>query len=182
MGNLILQFTRSIAVLPMLAMGLTSPFVSADKFQPSLGGADVVHVSSKEEIQEEKDLLTAQAGKIDAYFKERSMPLYGFGKKMVIEAKEHGIDWRLLPALSIQESSGGIQACGYNPFGWDSCRRTFKSFNEAIEVLAMNLGGDNPNTAEYYSGSTEKKLYHYNGTVAPAYPSEVLAKMNAIDD
>jgi hypothetical protein len=46
----------------------------------------------------------------------------------------------------------------------------------------MNLGGDNPNTADYYSGSTERKLYHYNGTVAPAYPSEVLAKMDAIDD
>jgi len=167
----------------MLAMGLTSPFVSADVFQPSLQGADVVQAApEKAAIQSENNILSERAEKIDAYFKARSMPLSGFGKKMVTEAKEHDIDWRLLPAIAVRESSGGKQACGFNPFGWASCRVTFKSFNESIEVLARNLGGDNPNTSSYYSGSTERKLHHYNGTVVPTYTSEVLAIMDSIGD
>jgi hypothetical protein len=173
-----------MAVLPMLAMGLTSPFVSADKFQPSLGGAETGMMQSAPvtEAQKEKDLISERAEKIDAYFKNRSMPLFGFGKKMVEEAIEHDLDWRLLPAIAVRESTGGKQACGYNPFGWASCKVTFRSFNEAIEVVARNLGGDNPNTASYYSGNTETKLHHYNGTVVPTYTNEVLAIMASIGD
>ncbi|TRZ50777.1 hypothetical protein D4R99_05540 [bacterium] len=177
MGNIIIQFTWSVATLPILAMGLTSPFVSADDFQPQMGVP-----SAMAETAEKNDLLDSQAEKIDAYFKERSMPLYGFGKKMVEESLEHDLDWRLLPAIAVRESSGGKQACGHNPFGWGSCKITFKSWNEAIEVLARNLGGDNPNTSDYYSGSTKLKLHHYNGTVLASYPSEVLAIMDAIGD
>jgi len=161
-------------------MGLTSPFVSPGVFQPSFGDELSVQAETKEA---EKEVLSLRAEKIDAYFKERSMPLYGFGKKMAEEALEHGIDWRLLPAVAVRESSGGKQACGYNPFGWASCKISFKSFNESIEVLAKNLGGDNPNTADYYeTDSTREKLYYYNGTVIPKYPSEVLAIMSDIGE
>jgi len=167
-------------VLPILAMGLTSPFVSSDVFQPSSMGAPSVQTETKDE---ERDILAVQAEKIDTYFKDRSMPLYGFGKKMVEEAKEHNLDWRLLPAIAVRESSGGKQACGHNPFGWASCKISFRSFNESIEVLARNLGGDNPNTADYYStDSTREKLHNYNGTVVPTYPREVLAIMSNIGD
>jgi len=177
MGNLIIQFTWSVATLPILAMGLTSPFVSADDFQSQIGTP-----SALAETTEKNNLLDSQAEKIDTYFKERSMPLFGFGRKMAEEASEHDLDWRLLPAIAVRESSGGKQACGHNPFGWGSCKITFNSWNEAIEVLAKNLGGDNPNTSDYYSGSTKLKLYHYNGTVLASYPSEVLAIMDAIGD
>ncbi|MBI2120296.1 MAG: glucosaminidase domain-containing protein [Parcubacteria group bacterium] len=183
MGNIILQFTQSIAVLPFLAMGLTSPFVSADIFQPSLSG--VVSVGDKEDKemavkQAEEALRAEKAAKIDAYFKARSMPLAGFGEKMVAAAESYGLDWRLLPAIAIRESSGGKQACGYNPFGWASCRIDFKSYGEAIETLARNLGGKNPRTAAYYSGTTKEKLHHYNGTVVPTYTQEVLDIMESI--
>ncbi len=177
MGNLIIQLTRSIAVLPILAMGLTSPFVSAGIFQPSLDGS--MNIAQVQTVAE-KNVLSERAEMIDAYFKERSMPLYGFGEKMVKEADLHKIDWRLLPAIAVRESSGGKQSCGYNPFGWASCDVAFKSYNESIEVLATNLGGDNPNTAKYYSGGTELKLHHYNGTVIASYTGEVLAIMDSI--
>ena len=35
------------------------------------------------------------------------MPLLGLGKKMVIEAEKNNLDWRLLPAISVIESTGG---------------------------------------------------------------------------
>ena len=184
MGNLILQLTRSVAVLPILAMGLTSPFVSANVFQPSLGGMNMVQgapvVQTDEQAKEEGNLLAEHAEKIDAYFKNRSMPLYGFGKKMAEEAESHDLDWRLLPAISVRESSGGKEAFSYNPFGWG--KEPFRSFNEAIEVVARNLGGDNPSTADYYSGETKLKLYYYNGTVIPTYTKEVLSIMDDIGD
>lgn len=128
----------------------------------------------------------AKAQKIDAYFELRSMPLKGQGTKMVTEAEKNGIDWRLLPAIAIRESSGGKRACGNNPFGWgvytNVCpANNFASVNEAIEVVARNLGGNNPNTAKKYRGSTQEKLYSYNGTVVPNYPAEVMKIMEKIE-
>jgi hypothetical protein len=180
MGNLILQFTQSVAILPFIAMGLTSPFISADIFQPSLAGVASVELEQSDEDKDKQALQKERAEKIDAYFKKRNMPLAGYGAKMVAAAEENNIDWRLLPAIAIRESSGGIQACGFNPFGWASCKVTFKSYNEAITTLGRNLGGNNPNTAAYYSGPTERKLYHYNGTVVPTYTQEVLDIMEHI--
>jgi len=168
----------SIAALPLLTMGLTSPFISADSLAPSATNAAVLgdHVALVEE-----DIVLERAKMINTFFSERSMPLAGFGVKMVEESEKNGLDWRLIPAIAARESSGGKQACGYNPFGWASCKVNFKSYHEAIEVIAKNLGGNNPKTADYYEGaSTEKILHHYNGTVMPAYTGEVLAIMNMI--
>jgi hypothetical protein len=68
-------------------------------------------------------------------------------------------------------------------FGWGSCKlHNFHSYEEAIEAIGKNLGGANPNTARYYAGKSNKeKLYHYNGTVVPEYPDEVLAIMKKIE-
>lgn len=129
------------------------------------------------------DLRQQKADAIDAYFKERSMPLEGTGMTFVLIAEKYGLDWNLLPAIGVRESSGGKAACGYNAFGWGSCKlHNFHSYEEAIEIVGKNLGGANPKTARYYAGTTSpKKLYYYNGTVEPEYPSEVLAIMSKIE-
>lgn len=135
-----------------------------------------VEVSADEVRKEKADI-------IDSYFKERKMPLHGSGMTFVLVAEKYGLDYRLLPAIGIRESSGGKAACGYNAFGWGSCKlHNFNSYEEAIESLGRNLGGANANTSRYYAGkSTYDKLYHYNGTVLPTYPDEVLAIMKMID-
>ena len=119
---------------------------------------------------------------IDTYFKDRSMPLKGTGMTFVLVAEKYGLDWRLLPAIGIRESSGGKAACGYNAFGWGSCKlHNFHSYEEAIEAVGKNLGGANIKTSRYYAGkSTYDKLYYYNGTVLPTYPDEVVAIMKMI--
>lgn len=120
----------------------------------------------------------AKIERIDRYFSGRSMPLAGYGAQFVQVAEKYGLDWRLLPAIAIRESSGGKQMCGNNPFGWASCRTDFESIHEAIEYVGMNLGGENPRTAPYYKNkTTSEKLWSYNGTVNPKYPDEVLAIM-----
>ena len=129
------------------------------------------------------DLRQEKADKINGFFKSRNMPLEGTGMTFVLVAEKYGLDWRLLPAISVRESSGGKQACGYNPFGWGSCKlHNFGSYEQAIESLGKNLGGANPKTSAYYAGkSTMEKLYYYNGTVLPTYPAEVAEIMNMIE-
>lgn len=129
------------------------------------------------------DLRAEKAATIDSFFKKRDMPLEGTGMSFVLVAEKYGLDWRLLPAIAVRESSGGKAACGYNPFGWGSCKiNNFGSYEQAIDALGRNLGGANPKTARYYAGkSTMEKLYYYNGTVVPAYPGEVADIMSMIE-
>jgi hypothetical protein len=163
-----------LALVPVMAMPNAQLATNTDQF--ALNTATKVE-KSVDELREQK------AKTIDTYFKERSMPLYGSGMTFVLVAEKYGLDYRLLPAIAVRESSGGKKACGYNPFGWGSCKLSnFKSFEEAIENLGKNLGGANPRTARYYAGkSTMEKLYYYNGTVVASYPGEVASIMERIE-
>lgn len=128
----------------------------------------------------EETITKERIALIDTYFEERSMPLAGYGMFMVEIAEENNLDWRLLPAIAVRESSGGKKACGFNPFGWASCKRRFESFEDAIRTVGHHLGGNHPKTDRYYSGDTLTKLMSYNGTVIPDYPDEVIAIMDKI--
>lgn len=123
-----------------------------------------------------------RAKKIDAYYAKRGMPLEGYGAKLVKVAEANNLDWRLLPAIAIAESTGGKFACYNNPFGWGSCKIKFKNFDAAIETVAMNLGGKNPNTEQYYKDATTTEiLHHYNNSVVPTYTAKVVAFMELIE-
>lgn len=138
--------------------------------------------SFEKEYDELSALQETQAAAINRYMKDRSMPLAQFSALMVAKAHEYDIDWRLLPAIAIRESSGGKFACGNNPFGWASCKINFNSIEKAIDIVARNLGGHNLNTAIYYRGETAEKLQSYNGTVIPRYPAEVMRIMERLED
>ena len=170
----IYKASQLLAFVPFMAI----PSVSLASHIASLDTEPVVKVEVSVE-----DLRKQRAEAIDVYFKERSMPLQGTGMAFVLVAEKYGLDWRLLPAIGVRESSGGKAACGYNPFGWGSCKlHNFNSFEQAIEALGKNLGGANQKTARYYAGkSTMEKLYYYNGTVVPTYPDEVVAIMKKIE-
>lgn len=168
-----IQFVRSLVLLPFLAT--SSPFAILQAFhapiQNNMGKGIVVSI----------DVNKQHADQIDAYFAQRDMPLEGYGAKFIAEAEKNNLDWRLLPAIAIKESTAGKFACGHNPFGWGSCKIKFSTWDKAIETVATNLGGNNPATAEYYKGTTREKLYSYNGSVIPTYTGEILRFMDAID-
>lgn len=125
----------------------------------------------------EDSVIDNRAQIIDTYYKEHNMPLEGYGEKMVEVADKNGLDWRLLPAISIRETSGGLHQCRTNnSFGWGSCKIQFKSQEEAIEIIGNKLS----TLSVYKDTTTEHKLYHYNGTVVKTYPQEVLRIMNTI--
>lgn len=173
MTNNIYKVSQMLAFVPFMAI----PTVS---LASHIGSVDVAPQAIEVSIE---DIRKERADAINLYFRDRSMPLEGTGMTFVLVAEKYGLDWRLLPAIGVRESSGGKAACGYNPFGWGSCKlHNFVSFEQAIEALGKNLGGANAKTARYYAGkSTKEKLYYYNGTVLPSYPDEVLAIMEKIE-
>ncbi|MEK7088640.1 MAG: hypothetical protein AAB913_00735 [Patescibacteria group bacterium] len=136
--------------------------------------------------QKAKD-LKAKADAIDNYFKSHDMPLFGMGVKMMEEAEKNELDWRLLPAIAVRESTGGKFDCKKvenNPFGWGSCKIGFNSIDEAIETVAKNLGGNNPNTEKHYDNKTTKQILRaYNPpSIVPHYAEQVISIMNVIGE
>jgi hypothetical protein len=178
---------KSFIVVPMIATSLS---VNTMTTSMSALVAQIPGVATKEVASiktPEQQLREEHAAKIDAYYTKYDMPLAGYGMKMVLEAEKHDIDWRMIPAISIRESTGGIHACKsvkYSAFGFGSCKINFKSYDDAIEILATNLGGDNPNTTSYYDGKTNRQILRtYNPpSVIPKYADEVLAIMNKIEN
>ena len=132
-------------------------------------------------------LTTAErAAKIDAfYIANGDLPLAGHGVAFVEAADKYGIDWRLVAAIGLIESTGGKHACkrvNYSAFGWGSCKINFSSYEESIDVISKNLGGHNPKTAPYYSGKTLTQILDaYNPpTIKPNYKKLVTRAMDQI--
>ena len=166
MTKIFKKFGIVLAILPVLSTGTI----------PSLDLSATTNSTNTISITRQQ-----KADAIDSFYKSRSMPLAGQGMNFVLASEKFGLDWRLLPAISVRESSGGKADIGNNPFGWGSCKIKFASYRDAMEAVAKNLGGANPGTARYYAGKTSKeKLYYYNGTVLASYPDEVLAIMKMI--
>ncbi len=194
--NNLIRFAQSIMFLPFMA-GTTVPLRSII-FNATQDTTQTVFIQ-KENIEANGPLafnqvldqkaknLKAKAEAIDSYFKSRGMPLFGMGMKMVQEAEKNELDWRLLPAIAVRESTGGKFDCKKvenNPFGWGSCKISFDSLDEAIETVARNLGGNNPNTAKHYDDkTTDQILKAYNPpSIIPNYVKQVKSIMNAIGE
>lgn len=193
------RFVHSLVLLPFLTTmplgNVKDTNIITDKpltlsIQLNTSSVDLFALNKAEDEEKEKELiLSKKAEIIDNYYKTRNMPLYGYGRKMVEEAEKNDIDWRLIPAISVIETTGGRHLCknpkaGNNPFGWGSCKIGFKSFDEAIEKIALNLGGNNPKTAHHYDGKTTLEIINkYNPpSIVPDYSKKIFKVMNTLGD
>ena len=194
----LIRFLESFVLLPVITVSMPIGGL------PNLPKTDNIEISPKivlsQKLNTEADRLLAlnqaaideaqilldQANAIDSYFESHDMPLKGLGAKMVEEAHKNDLDYRLIPAIAVRESTGGKHTCKkakFNPFGWGSCKIGFKSYEDAVTILAKNLGGNNPNTARHYGGAKTIKelLQKYNPpSIVPAYASEVMTIMDNI--
>lgn len=196
----LIRFVHSLVLLPFLT---TMPLgnvkdtniikdtpLTLSIQQLNTSGSSLFALNQEGEEEQQKELiLSKKAEIIDNYYKARNMPLYGYGRKMVEEAEKNDLDWRLIPAISVIETTGGRHLCknpkaGNNPFGWGSCKIGFKSFDEAIEKIALNLGGNNPKTAHHYDGKTTLEIINkYNpSSIVPDYSKKIFKVMNTLGD
>ncbi|MBP6911853.1 MAG: glucosaminidase domain-containing protein [Candidatus Pacebacteria bacterium] len=145
--------------------------------------AQIIQTVSQDEKNIVEQSRIEQASRIDEYFGKYNLPLEGYGMKFVLEAEKNNLDWRLLPAIAMRESTGGKFACGHNPFGWGSCKISFETYDNAIETVAWNLGGNNPRTERYYKDKTISQIIdRYNPPhIVAGYKNQIWDIMEKIE-
>ena len=112
--------------------------------------------------------------RLQAFFAQRECPLREVAADFLVAADRNDLDWRLLPSISIIESSGGKDYRKNNVFGWDSCRAGFTSVREGIDFVAAQLA----NSKQYRDKNLDDKLSTYNPL--PDYPARVKAVMRKL--
>lgn len=108
------------------------------------------------------------------FFKENHCPAESYAGTFLREADTHGLDWRLLPSLSLVESGGGRTARNNNLFGWANGKSKFTSITEAIHHVADVLA----HGKSYEGKDLAAKLFTYNRRTA--YKTSVLRVMAKI--
>ena len=112
--------------------------------------------------------------RLEQYFAQRDCPLQNAARDFLAAADKNALDWRLLPSISMIESSGGKDYRNNNVFGWDSCNESFSSVREGIHFVATRLA-----QSDLYKGkSLDAKLKTYNPS--PDYQHKVKAVMAAL--
>jgi hypothetical protein len=129
-------------------------------------------ISSADTRQMKPDTRIA---KLNAFFKAYNCPAPFLSEEYIAEADRNAIDYRILPAVSVRETTCGQHARLNNRWGWNSAKSGFISLAHGIRFIANQLA-----SGKYYAGkSVEEKLKAYNPV--PAYAGEVLRLMHEID-
>lgn len=81
---------------------------------------------------------------LKSFFRKHNSPLYDYAQKIVEVSDKYHFDYRLLPAIAMQESNLclKIPENSYNCWGWgiygDKVTK-FNSYDEAIEIVAKGI-------------------------------------------
>ncbi len=109
---------------------------------------------------------------LERYFREIRSPLAALAPAFIAAADSHGIDWRLLPAISVVESGAGRKFRNNNVFGWNGGRAEVANIVEGIWHVASRLA-----QSPIYAGKDSlAKLRAYNPR-HPEYALRVLTEM-----
>ncbi len=96
-------------------------------------------------------------------------------REYIEAADRYGIDYRLLPAISVRETTCGLTQWRNNYWGYHPGRQPFQTVEEGIDFVARQLG-----EGGFYRGKNlEEKLFTYNPL--PKYPKEVKSLMQEIE-
>jgi hypothetical protein len=141
--------------------------------------AGLMVLPSSVSFQQQSATVAVNAGdprlrRLEEFFAKRDCPLRAAAADFLIAADQNALDWRLLPSISIVESSGGKDYRNNNVFGWDSCRESFSSVRAGIHFVAAQLA----QSKRYRHKSLDMKLQTYNPN--PDYPHKVKAVMRSL--
>jgi len=114
--------------------------------------------------------------KLQAFFEAYKCPAHYHVDDYLREADKNAIDYRLLPAISVRESTCGRHARLNNHWGWDSARSGFTSVKAGIRYLARTLSLG----PRYKDKSLDAKLRTYNPNLR--YVAEVIHLMDEISE
>ena len=103
-------------------------------------------------------LPDARILKVDAFFESFGCPRPNYAAEYVRAADRYQIDYRIMPAISVLESTCGSYQQLNNHWGWDSARTGFPSVVHGIDFVTRQLAKAQP----YRSRDLDGKLYTYN--------------------
>ena len=126
-------------------------------------------VPTAEPHQADPRLLT-----LKSYLKKKQYPMTIWSEDFIEAADRYALDWRLLPAIAIIESTGGKHYRNNNILGWGSCTIPFPSIRDGIHHVAHRLAH-----SEIYRGKDlDKILRTYNPSAL--YPGRVRRIMRTL--
>jgi len=137
--------------------------------------AAVFGVASISSADTTPNLNDDRTAKLESFFRNYHCPAPFLAAEYVAAADANSIDYRLLPAVSVRESTCGRHARLNNRWGWNSAKSGFTSLAHGIHYIARELA-----SGRYYRGKTlEAKLRMYNPN--PKYPAEIRKLMLEIE-
>jgi hypothetical protein len=99
-----------------------------------------------------------RARKLEAFFLAHGCPQPFHVEDYLQAADLNGLDYRILPAVSVLETTCGVYAYRNNRWGWASARVGFLSVAHGIRYIAQQLAW-----GRYYRGKdVDEKLLVYN--------------------
>ena len=114
--------------------------------------------------------------KLESFFQSFGCPAPHYVDEYLGAADSNAIEYRLLPAISVLESTCGVYQRLNNRWGWDSARKGFSSFRAGLQYIARQLS-----QGRYYRNkSLEEKVRMYNPN--PQYARLLKKLMLKIDD
>jgi len=115
-----------------------------------------------------------RAVRLSKFLSRLQCPITNLADDFVHEADNNHLDWRLLPSISLIESSGGKAYRNNNIFGWDNGDVIFPSIRAGLGVVAYKLG----RSPLYRNRDSVGKLRLYNPD--ETYVGRVVEVMNRI--
>jgi hypothetical protein len=114
--------------------------------------------------------------RLESFFQSFGCPTPHYVNEYLGAADSYAIDYRLLPAISVLESTCGIYQRLNNRWGWDSARKGFSSFRAGLQYIARQLS-----EGRFYKNKPlEEKVRMYNPN--PQYARQVRKLMLKIDE
>jgi hypothetical protein len=114
--------------------------------------------------------------RLEAFFRAYDCPGPLHVQDYLRAADSHDLDYRMLPAISLVESTCGAFERMNNRWGWDSVQTGFASVHAGIDYISQQLA-ENP---KYKGKSVKEKLFTYNPY--PEYVRQVERLMKEIED
>lgn len=143
--------------------------------EPQVFGASQQVVVAEAQVEEQNlddprntELFDKKVAEVKRFLDSYKAPLAAHAEDFVRAAEMYNIDYRLLPSISIVESSGGKHLFKkFNPFGWGSWG--YPNFTVAIYDVARGM-------SRYYAGgrvSPEAISKRYNPVTPESWASKV---------
>ncbi|MEA3357141.1 MAG: hypothetical protein U9Q67_01790 [Patescibacteria group bacterium] len=142
--------------------------------------SDILHIDAQTNLantnsseMQTKITVRERADRIRDFYSRWNAPMASSADYIVEVSDNFGLDWRLIPAISVIESSGGNYCFrSYNAFGWG--KMGFSSYEQAIYTVANGLANSYGTSNPYHIAP------RYNPVTPDAWASKVASSMNQI--